>query len=37
MLNLAIGGGWAGLNGIDDTAFPQALQIDWVRAYKKVN
>jgi beta-glucanase (GH16 family) len=37
LLNLAIGGGWAGPNGIDDAAFPQALQIDWVRAYKKVN
>jgi beta-glucanase (GH16 family) len=37
VLNLAIGGGWAGRNGIDDSVFPQALQIDWVRAYKKVN
>lgn len=35
LLNLAIGGAWAGRHGIDDTAFPQALQIDWVRAYKK--
>ena len=35
MLNLAIGGSWAGRYGIDDSAFPQALQIDWVRAYKK--
>lgn len=37
LLNLAIGGSWAGRFGIDDSAFPQALQIDWVRAYKKVN
>ena len=37
LLNLAIGGSWAGRNGIDDTAFPQALQVDWVRAYKKAN
>jgi beta-glucanase (GH16 family) len=36
LLNLAIGGSWAGRYGIDDAAFPQALQIDWVRAYKKV-
>ncbi len=35
LLNLAIGGSWAGRHGIDDTAFPQALQIDWVRAYTK--
>jgi beta-glucanase (GH16 family) len=35
MLNLAIGGNWAGRHGIDDSAFPQALQIDWVRVYQK--
>jgi len=35
LLNLGIGGAWAGRNGIDDTAFPQALHIDWVRAYRK--
>jgi beta-glucanase (GH16 family) len=35
LLNLAIGGSWAGRHGIDDAAFPQALQIDWVRAYTK--
>jgi len=35
LLNLAIGGGWAGRYGIDDSAFPQALQINWVRAYQK--
>ncbi|MDO9002137.1 MAG: glycoside hydrolase family 16 protein [Aquabacterium sp.] len=37
ILNLAIGGQWAGRHGIDNTAFPQALQIDWVRAYRKVS
>jgi beta-glucanase (GH16 family) len=35
LLNLAIGGQWAGRYGIDDAAFPQALAIDWVRAYQK--
>jgi len=35
ILNLAIGGAWAGADGIDDLAFPQALEVDWVRAYKK--
>ncbi len=37
LLNLAVGGAWAGRHGIDDAAFPQDLQIDWVRAYKKLN
>jgi beta-glucanase (GH16 family) len=37
LLNLAIGGSWAGRYGIDDTAFPQALEIDWVRAYQKAD
>jgi beta-glucanase (GH16 family) len=37
LLNLAIGGSWAGRYGVDRAAFPQALQIDWVRAYKKIN
>lgn len=35
LLNFAVGGSWAGRYGVDDTAFPQALQIDWVRAYTK--
>lgn len=35
LLNFAIGGSWAGRYGIDDSAFPQALQIDWVRAYRR--
>jgi beta-glucanase (GH16 family) len=37
LLNLAIGGAWAGRHGIDDSAFPQSLQIDWVRAYQKAS
>jgi beta-glucanase (GH16 family) len=35
LLNLAIGGQWAGRYGIDDAAFPQALEVDWVRVYQK--
>lgn len=35
LLNLAIGGDWAGRYGIDDKAFPQSLDIDWVRVYQK--
>ncbi|RYZ02347.1 MAG: glycosyl hydrolase family protein [Myxococcales bacterium] len=35
LLNLAIGGQWAGRYGIDDSAFPQSLAVDWVRVYQK--
>jgi beta-glucanase (GH16 family) len=35
LLNLAVGGSWAGRHGIDDAALPQSLQINWVRAYRK--
>jgi beta-glucanase (GH16 family) len=35
LLNLGIGDGWAGRYGIDDSAFPQALAVDWVRVYQK--
>lgn len=37
LLNFAVGGAWAGRHGIDDSAFPQAMQVDWVRAYQRVN
>ncbi|MDF3064443.1 MAG: hypothetical protein K0R38_44 [Polyangiaceae bacterium] len=35
LLNLAIGGQWAGRYGIDDSAFPQSLAVDWVRVYQR--
>lgn len=35
LLNLAIGGAWAGRYGIDDAAFPQSMAVDWVRVYQK--
>jgi beta-glucanase (GH16 family) len=31
LLNLAVGGPWAGRYGVDGGAFPQALEIDYVR------
>jgi beta-glucanase (GH16 family) len=34
LLNLAIGGGWGGQKGIDDSIFPQAMQVDYVRVYQ---
>jgi beta-glucanase (GH16 family) len=33
ILNLAIGGNWGG--AVDDTIFPNTMQIDYVRIYKK--
>jgi beta-glucanase (GH16 family) len=35
ILNLAIGGGWGGQKGIDDSIFPQRYFIDYVRVYQK--
>ena len=33
ILNLAIGGSWGGVKGVDDAAFPQRMLIDYVRYY----
>jgi beta-glucanase (GH16 family) len=33
ILNLAIGGPWAGAKGIDDAAMPQRFEVDYVRVY----
>jgi beta-glucanase (GH16 family) len=35
ILNLAIGGAWGGAKGIDEKAFPQRYEIDYVRVYQK--
>ena len=38
LLNLAVGGNWAGNvndKGVDETAFPQSLLVDFVRVYKR--
>jgi beta-glucanase (GH16 family) len=35
LLNLAIGGSWAGANGIDDSKFPTAMRVDYVRVYRR--
>jgi beta-glucanase (GH16 family) len=37
IMNLAVGGGWGGQKGIDDTIFPQRYEIDYVRMYKKTD
>jgi beta-glucanase (GH16 family) len=35
ILNMAIGGEWGNVEGIDNNAFPQSLEIDFVRVYQK--
>jgi beta-glucanase (GH16 family) len=34
LLNVAVGGNWGGYEGIDESVFPSAMQIDYVRVYR---
>ncbi|MEY4134141.1 MAG: hypothetical protein RL386_491 [Bacteroidota bacterium] len=34
ILNLAVGGHWAGKYGVDETIWPQRMEIDYVRVYQ---
>jgi beta-glucanase (GH16 family) len=36
LVDLAIGGAWAGAGGIDTSAFPASLQVDYVRVCQRV-
>ncbi len=33
ILNLAVGGSWGGSRGIDDSIWPQTMEVDYVRVY----
>jgi beta-glucanase (GH16 family) len=35
LINLSVGGKWAGAGGIDNDAFPASLQVDYVRVCKR--
>ena len=35
ILNVAVGGNWGGAQGIDESIFPAAMLIDYVRVYKR--
>lgn len=35
ILNIAVGGAWGAVEGIDEDAFPQKMEVDFVRVYKK--
>ncbi|MBI9072136.1 MAG: glycoside hydrolase family 16 protein [Melioribacteraceae bacterium] len=34
ILNVAVGGNWGGLQGVDGYIFPQTMEVDYVRVYK---
>ena len=34
ILNLAMGGDWAGAKGLDDAALPQRMEVDYVRVWE---
>jgi beta-glucanase (GH16 family) len=35
LLNVAVGGGWGGIQGVDPLIFPQRMTVDYVRVYQK--
>jgi beta-glucanase (GH16 family) len=35
ILNIAVGGAWGGQKGIDDAIWPQKMEVDYVRVFKK--
>jgi len=35
LINLAVGGKWGGLHGVDESAFPVSLEIAYVRVYQQ--
>lgn len=35
ILNIAVGGDWGGMRGVDDSIFPREMEVDYVRVFKK--
>lgn len=35
IMNVAVGGAWGSMEGIDEEAFPQTMEVDYVRIYQK--
>jgi beta-glucanase (GH16 family) len=35
ILNIAVGGGWGGAEGVDPNIWPQRLEVDYVRVYQR--
>ncbi|WP_321370447.1 family 16 glycosylhydrolase [uncultured Draconibacterium sp.] len=36
ILNVAVGGNWGGAQGIDNSIFPQTMEVDYVRVYQEM-
>ncbi len=34
LMNIAVGGNWGGLQGVDDRIFPAVMEVDYVRVYQ---
>lgn len=34
LLNIAVGGNWGGVKGVDTSVFPQRMEVDYVRVYQ---
>jgi len=34
LMNIAVGGNWGGLQGVDDRLFPAVMEVDYVRVYQ---
>lgn len=37
LMNVAVGGDWGGAQGVDESAFPAAMEVDYVRVYKMID
>jgi beta-glucanase (GH16 family) len=35
LLNIAVGGGWGGMKGVDESVFPGSMAVDYVRVYQQ--
>jgi beta-glucanase (GH16 family) len=36
ILNIAVGGNWGGVQGVDNTVFPATMMVDYVKVYKMI-
>lgn len=36
LLNIAVGGNWGGVEGVDPDIFPQTMEVDYIRVYDMI-